>query len=517
MKNTVLILILLISGYAKAQQVMLTPKQMQKDLAILKAELITLHPGLYRYNTPAQIETKFKQLEQKATVNKDVKAFYLMIAEFATQIKCGHTFLNPLNLSDSAYAMLMPKNVFPLFFKIIDNKIIVTHNVSEYSNIKPGDEIVSINIPTATVIKKLLQVSRADGNNAMGKKLSNINLDAGNSYGLALFDIFYPLYFGNSSSYKVQINHLNKKTENYTIAALTPQSRIEKYEARYGKIATDEGTWQFNTDSANIAYFKLGTFAFWNSDFNWKNYIDSVFTIIHNTPGISNLIIDLRGNEGGSGELRNYLLSYITNKPITGETKSAICYRYLSIPDTLLPYLSTWDRSFKKPKDPLRFITNELGLYEEKPGLVSNTADMDTIYPHPNSFKGFTVLLTDATCSSATFDMANTFQNNKLGRIIGEPTGGTKQGLNGGEMFFLTLPESKIEIDIPLIYYYTRNATDSGVLPDFVIYPNKQAIAAGNDNVLQYTHDKLKNNALYNAFKNDIKYKHPPYVKPGKN
>jgi C-terminal processing protease CtpA/Prc len=95
-------------------------------------------------------------------------------------------------------------------------------------------------------------------------------------------------------------------------------------------------------------------------------------------------------------------------------------------------------------------------------------------------------LLVDAICSSATFGFAWTFQYNQLGTIVGEPTGGTKMGLNGGEMFFLTLPNSKIEIDVPLIYYYTKNVPDEGVKPDVLIKTNQKNIVLAQDASMDY-------------------------------
>ncbi|NJL75270.1 MAG: hypothetical protein HC892_09820 [Saprospiraceae bacterium] len=41
----------------------------------------------------------------------------------------------------------------------------------------------------------MLTVSRADGNHAEGKKLSNLSVSPDDSYGSTLFDIYFPLFF----------------------------------------------------------------------------------------------------------------------------------------------------------------------------------------------------------------------------------------------------------------------------------------------------------------------------------
>lgn len=467
----------------------LSTSQMKNDISVLKAELKLLHPGLYRYNTPEQVNSYFNELNLKTNTNLDIKDFYLLLSEFTAKIRCGHTFLNPLNLNDSVSKTIFSTKLIPLYFKIIENKIIITHNVSDNQEIFLGDEIVRINgVSSKSIINTLLKVSRGDGNNSKEKRLSNISLLPEDSYGNSLFDIYYPLYYKVSDTFTIEVIHKNKKYVK-GVVALTSDTRKKVYEKKYGAIPEDEKTWNYTTLTENTSYIKFGTFAFWNSNFNWNRYLDSVFTSINNQVNISNLIIDLRGNEGGSGEIRNLILSYITNKPISGEGSFNSCYRSLSIPDSLKKHLSTWDRSFAQAKNPEEYFKNEIGLYQKL-----NESNSDSIYPNKNRFKGKVYLLTDAICSSATFDMAWTFQYNKLGKIIGEKTGGTKQGLNGGQMFFLHLPNSQIEIDLPILYYYHKNSKDEGVIPDYIVKSKVKDLASGVDTQMEYTKLLIKSN-----------------------
>lgn len=469
------------SSFCFAQQV-LSPAQMQKDLAILKESFTKLHPGLYKYNSPAQMEANFEELEKLASKPLELKKFYLALAQFAAKVKCGHTFLNPLNVADAVAKNLFSEQVVPLYFKILDQKIILTHNVSNQPSMAAGDEIMKIGDASAKqIIEKLLQVSRADGNNALGKKLSNIGLRPEEDYGNSLFDIFYPMYFSMDKTLNIEIQNSQNKTQKLEIETITTKERKARYEAKFGAILENEQTWVYKNLASNVAYLKFGTFAFWNSDFAWKNYIDSVFAKINADKNRSNLVIDLRGNEGGSGEIRDYILSKITQKPLLSEQNSVVCYRYLTVPDSLKKHLNTWDKSFKDPKNPTEFTLNEIGLYQKNKSEVE-----EPILPSKDSYSGKVFLLVDAICSSATFGFAWTFQYNKLGKIVGETTGGTKQGLNGGEMFFLTLPNSKIEIDLPLIYYYTKNVPDEGVKPDFEVKTSKKDIFNGKDAQLEF-------------------------------
>jgi len=490
MKSLLLCILLAISikGFAQ-DNLSISPLQMKQDISLLKSVLYNLHPGIYRYNTKEAFEKNFSDLENLAKKRMPIKLFYLQISQLVNKIKCGHTFPNPLNLEDSVKSMFFDDKVVPFFFKIINSKIIITNNVSNESLIKNGDEILSINNNTSSsIISKLLTVSRADGNNALQKKLNNISNRPNDSYGNTLFDIYYPLFFPNNNKMlSIQVKNVKGIKKSYALDYLSSSDRLKKYEALFGKVLENENTWNCKMLNSSTTYLKFGTFAFWNSYFNWKNYIDSCFTNINKNKQIENLVVDLRGNEGGSGNISNYILSMLTSKPLNSESNSKICYRYLSIPDSLKKYLSTWDKSFKQPKDSSSYTLNEIGLYQTKMEVADNP-----ILPNTNSFKGKVYLLVDAECSSSTFEFAWTFQYNKLGQILGEPTGGTKQGLNGFEMFFFTMPNSKMEIDIPLVYFYHKKAKDEGIKPDILITLSQKDIYNNTDPVINYIIKSIK-------------------------
>jgi hypothetical protein len=76
----------------------------------------------------------------------------------------------------------------------------------------------------------------------------------------------------------------------------------------------------------------------------------------------------------------------------------------------------------------------------------------------------------DANNSSATFEFAQTVQQNKLGTLIGQPTGGNQRGINGGAFFFLLLPKTQIEMDLPLVGNFPSSPQpDPGLAPDILV------------------------------------------------
>jgi len=91
-------------------------------------------------------------------------------------------------------------------------------------------------------------------------------------------------------------------------------------------------------------------------------------------------------------------------------------------------------------------------------------------------------VIVDANNSSATFQFAQVVQRNKLGTLVGQPTGGSQRGINGGAFFFLRLPKSQIEMDLPLIGSFPVSAQpDAGLTPDVLVTPALQDIINRRD------------------------------------
>lgn len=92
------------------------------------------------------------------------------------------------------------------------------------------------------------------------------------------------------------------------------------------------------------------------------------------------------------------------------------------------------------------------------------------ITPAGHRYRGQLILLVDAANSSATFQFAHIIQSHHLGTLVGQTTGGSQRGINGGAFFFLRLPHSGIEMDVPLIGTFPpASAADSGITPDIVV------------------------------------------------
>ena len=199
--------------------------------------------------------------------------------------------------------------------------------------------------------------------------------------------------------------------------------------------------------------------------------------------GIHRPTVDLRENEGGN-ECGNAILSRLAERDLDYEGyRQLVCYR--RTPSDLDPLLDTWDKSFRTIGEGAEDLGN--GFYE----LGKEATDII-----PVSGPRLTLpvaALVGPTCSSATFSFARRAQESGLARLFGEQTGGNLRGINGGAYFFVRLPGSGLEFDIPLIANFPVSPQpDRGVIPDAFVKPSVSDIAAGKDPCLRAAHSWIR-------------------------
>ena len=387
-----------LSGQAQDADDTLNPSQMQQEISIIRSAWQSLHPGLYRFISPPEMSRIFNAAQNAAALPLSKRSYFVLLSQLATAIRCGHTYPNPWNQPRTVRQAVFSDRVLPFLFKVIEGRLIITHNLSSDPTIRPGDEITRINcIPAAAIRDSLLTVSRADGRHGLAKKLDNISISPQDidTTNFAFFDIYFPLFFrGNFSveGYQVEIKSYQKIARTVYVPTLSKIQRQQAYIARFGEIPLHEKNWSFRFLGTHTALLRLGDFETWEWKRDYKEYLDSIFQAIRQSPA-TRLIIDIRGNEGGDDDARNLVLSYILKKPFGCEDVMRRLYKFLSIPDTLKPYLTTWNKTFLRPKKATDFIQTTDGYYETRD---TTHAPCIPFEPKPGGFKGQVFLLTDS-------------------------------------------------------------------------------------------------------------------------
>jgi hypothetical protein len=140
--------------------------------------------------------------------------------------------------------------------------------------------------------------------------------------------------------------------------------------------------------------------------------------------------------------------------------------------------LKTWEPSFRNRKARVRRLNDQFYTPVDTPPSRQRLPRGD------RAFDGKTYLLVNAANSSATFNLARIVKD-KLGTLLGRTTGGNQKGITGGEPFFLHLPNSKVERDIPPIGYYPlAEQPNRGIRPDGVVKKSVEDATHGVDTEL---------------------------------
>lgn len=478
-KPTIFLSALLLSAYTDAQTI--SSDGLLKDFQVMKGVLMNHHPGLYRFQDSLTVAANFSTLEQKLRKDLSLSEAYLLFSKFTASIKCGHTFCSFYNQNGQTKDSLFNKaDKVPFTFSLFDRRMFIQKNVSGKDALVPGSEIIEINnLPVSLIIDTLIQYVKGDGGNNL-KRLNDLNLSGLGKF--EAFDIFFPLLFPpKEGAYSLKIQQPGKTglTEVST-KAIRRNERFLLIEAMYGKQpSTLNDLWDFKLLNKETGYLKIGTFVTNKLTMNWKKFLDSVFDELIEK-NIQHLIIDIRGNEGGDDEVNLVLGNKLAKQQIVFPAFRELL-RYESVSDEYRPYLTTWDKSFYNRKRQL--VKQENGFYTWK-----RNGGHSVIRQNNKAFQGSTYLLVDAANSSATFFLTAALQQNRIATVIGSETGGNRKGTNGGQLFFLWLPNSKIEIDVPLIGYYPlTEQPDKGLTPDIEVVLNISDILSNKDRTLEKT------------------------------
>jgi hypothetical protein len=455
----------------------LSKDKLQEDFKLAKSALLSLHPGLYRYNTPQQIDSLFAVYETLFQKPMTYREVYLTYSEMLSSIRCGHTFANFFNQSDFIQEVVFNQaDKLPFLLRIVDGRMIVTQNLSGNPQLDNYPEILSINgIVTDDILKDLIRYVKADGAND-GKRLADLNL-----FGIGpfeSFDVYFPLrYPPINRTYELKIQKSEKGViKEVKINTISRKERTEKLLKVSAESPTkaDDFLWKLEFWDDETAYLQLRTFDVFQLNFEWDDFLKDAFNQIRKRKA-ANLVLDIRWNEGGQDEILLYLGRMLAKKPVSAEQRTEFV-AYEKVPDELKPYLSTWMQEVYDFTGEIK--KEENGLYR-----LTNPDNLQ-VEPTSKGFKGNVYLLVNEANSSATFYFAELAKSSKLATLVGTTTGGSQKGLNGGTMFFFRLPNSKIEFDIPIIGTFSLEKPDTGISPNIEVKETLESLRAGIDPII---------------------------------
>lgn len=457
---------------------LLQPDELIKDYELFETMILDLHPGTYRYNSKEEIEESLAELKSKFQQPLTHGQAYLAMSKVTAKLKCDHTKVGFNNQNKTINSVIhRQQDKLPFTFKWIDNQMIIIYNASENDALKRGSEVLSINGITVEAIQKaIFPYIAADG--ATDKtRLARMQID-GYDFRYNAFDVFFPLLFPiNENQVELTIKHFGEsQTKKVVVETQTRHERSKILGQRYEAFpkSRDE-MWNFEITEDNIGILTINSFGLmgWKRmTLDYEVFLDNVFSELK-AKKVKDLVIDIRKNNGGNDEMKHVLFSYL--KPQNKQQIASLRVgksRYTIFPESMKPFVQTWGNNpywyHLNPDE----VDTENGYY-----LFYEKNQKQRTKRRKNRFKGNVYLLTSPENTSLAFYTALDFKLRNFGMIIGQETGGNLNDINGGQILFLRLPNSEIEIDFPIIGGFTlEQQPNQGVQPDIVIEPNLEDI-----------------------------------------
>lgn len=413
------ILFATITTHSFAQR--LSKEQAKADLQFCYDALKVAHPSLYRYTKEEEYNTIYKFLDARIQDSMAKEDLGELVNTLVSTARCAHT--------SASNAMKAKSNMLFNFPVVIYNHKLYARSIKENSLDTNLVRIISINkIPAIEIIDRMMMLKTGDG----------FNQNFAEAFLSQNFNTFYNVLYSTPDACAIVIA-TDKGTKELTV------DRVKKYSSKYKDYEWD-GSNTVDTMSGirllrlknipDTRVLRVKSFKRVNTTF-YKNAFAAM-----KRDSVKQLVIDLRGNTGGNIDHAFYLLTNLIDKDIymyTERRKAKVA-----------PYLS-W-------KGKAEWILGKI-LYDAYPkgqrwsddnGLKYYRYSFKTI--DTAHFNPHIVVITDGMTISSGSLVAAYLKYYNNAEVIGSESGGTYTGNNGRSFPEVLLPNSKINVRLPLFY-----------------------------------------------------------------
>jgi len=431
-----------------------TPDEIRQDIAFFQSLLEHVHPreiSSFPLGDPAGALTELAKMIDRPLTSLD---FYKAIAPLGNLLNDEHTMVFPSEF-DSQRIYDSGVRLFPFDIQFVDNRVFVTRNLSDQSNIKPGMEILSVNGFSVEALR--IAMMRFYSGTRDEQKLFYVQENFRES-------LYFVFGFGENFELTLRAAALDE-IRSYTVRG-REFSAPEPQEFRYEIIGPDTILFTYN--------------AFEDKEERFTEFLQEMFTTARQN-NIRHLIIDIRGNQGGATAYGDEVFAYFMAEPFTQMLHAEVTISE-NVRKDFISYVPAFIRWF-----PIQYFhpllkplwTNEVG--------ETATMTFDPVVPGDNELR-FTgevyLLLGPGTMSSASL-FAATMQKYNAGTLIGEAAGG--YATMYGNVIDVYLPNSGLKVWMPTSVIYGRSS--GPIAPDHVVIQTVPDLLEGRDTALNFAHD----------------------------
>lgn len=454
-----------------------TSDELRQDFDVLQRALTELHPGLYRYNSPDSLNAlSARIMTQLAEPMRDVD-FGLVIRPFIGQVRCAHTSLSN-SKERQQYLRQLRLPPLPLAILVRENRLFVARSPLQTTGVAAFEEITSLDgHPTPDLIRQFKPMVWGDG----------YTTTAHDGMLSVVFPALYRAAYGYSDTLTVGLKDSTGRQRTVSIPARGISARRLARNAKADTVRRQQQTLPTRVvmerramrlsvvkeDSA-VAVLKIERFAEGPMRRGFANAFEEI-----KRRKIRQLVIDVRGNLGGSAQTCRDLLRYVADRSFVFWDSTVANQRSARVEGA-----KTWVGG------PFTYIDLRFRLRRDTNGNLQLPTYKRVVRPYEsNRFEGPILILADGMSFSAASifpSLARQFNANV--KIVGRETGGGAYGCNAGQSFFVQLPNTRMVVKIPA--YRIRlpiPGTDNGrgVMPDYPVSYTLEDLRQGKDKDLE--------------------------------
>lgn len=479
---------------------LLSEREMLSDLEILFAIQKEANSGLYTYHTKQQIDSIYNEAFEKIKQPMRVIEFYKIMLHLADYEGSVHNYTTPdLDLINF---LNRQQSFFPFSLIYIDGQIIFD---GKSTSIPPGSRIISINgVNDAQLMQSFYKYYPTDGYTITRKLSASVDKS---------FGINYLLEYGLFDQYIVEYSlPKSESIEKSILPAVSLTERERNIKNRYSAPVADlidfknQSPYSFRMLDPSIGLLNLRWFGMVSGleDPGFEPYVqflDSVFVELHEND-VSNLIIDIRNNPGGSDPTFEQPMMYLAdNKTFKENIKANIIFD-----PSFLPYEKYfWGVSTLQRMDSISLEIGKKQLKDWFP-VFSNKVSWQnqqynpTYYPKSPTFKGNLYLLINENVASAASHFASLVKGYAQNvTIIGVETAGGYYVHNGHSPLVYELPNSKIKTQFSIVNLVQDapkkddQPEGRGIMPDYEIWSTLDDFFQQRDTQMEFTLKLIEN------------------------
>jgi len=441
----------------------LTPVQAREDLELSISAVEAAMPDLFWRQNPQAWAARKAAARAQAAHAASEEDLYRALRPLMAGIGEGH--LSVARSDGMACRYRETARLFPLDLLWRDDGAFVTAGFGAAADVPAGSRLLSVNGEgPAAMLDMMMAFSAHDGDIRTGVMRDR----EGWGYAAVRWQ-----GHGDEAAYDVRLKLPDGRIVR---RRLTPVAVADRPAVPPDPAPVATLTWI----DGQTAYLYVPTFSnrrYRAAGADYRKTMQAIFEELQ-TRGAKALILDLRDNGGGSEPNESILFSYLAGEPI--RKYASVRSRANALKVTSLSGQVFEHEIYEADELPtVRPISEGLERINAPPeGLMTGWRRFEPV------FAGRLVVLAGGYTFSGGAELSSMLRATNRGLFVGEEVGGTHGGNTSGYKWDLALPNSAIEVGIPLLafrFVWPEAPANHGALPHCKVQPSVGEVRVSND------------------------------------